>query len=91
MLVEEALLNEQETLFRFIFAIYLWKNEKNYHFCVSNCWLTVICLVSKLNLCDTVVNSWVYCAEYAKNIVLKENYLVIQETEFSRHLHKSIP
>ena len=45
----------------------------------------------KLNLCDTVVNSWVYCAEYAKNIVLKENYLVIQETEFSRHLHKILP
>ena len=32
MLVEEALLNEQETLFRFIFAIYLWKNEKTITF-----------------------------------------------------------
>lgn len=32
MLVEEALLNEQETLFRFIFTIYLWKNEKTITF-----------------------------------------------------------
>lgn len=75
MLVEEALLNEQETLFRFIFAIYLWKNEKTITFVsqiagwqLFDSWQLFVWYKS-----DTVVNSWVYCAEYAKNIVLKSS------------------